>query len=282
MVYFDQVLHIIDLIITAIANCAYSFLNSNFGIATTGSFFGAVGGYLAVFFTNRRAEILSRIGRMKIAIALTDGLFNLAYNLNSQHLFELNLRYMNSKKKFSALESGNIIDLEKEITYDLKAILIPKIDFELINSQLLRETGFMGRAYSLATVLIHSLRDLERFIEIRQSLIDKIDFRSAKNDFELDQKIRLFFGLRVSSPRGNYIDEQYSDIMEGIKISVESSIWFSRELVLQMIEEAKIEASKIYMFRPKIGSVDYSNVDQKYLPNDLNFKDWRKNFTRAK
>ena len=48
---------------------------------------------------------------------------------------------------------------------------------------------------------------------------------------------------------------------------------------LQFYQDYHFDATEAFYWKHVITQED---VDQKYLPNDINFKDWRKNFTRAK
>ena len=262
-------------------------LNSNFSIAATGSFFGAVGGYVLVLITNRRAEILSKIDRTKVAIALTHSLFNVAYGLNKQHLYSFYKEYIDSKKKFEEFieeKNGNVINNSTDVVripFNCATISMPYIDFEFLNSHLLRETGFSGRAFILATELISSLHTLERNFKCRHETLNEIIEIFTKNNFNNTDKAFLYYGIEITRETDNFSYTKYLDVMKCIKNSVESCIWFSKELTLELIENAEKEAKKIYIKRPKIGSVDYSDVDSKYMPNDEYFKDYREKFKKA-
>ena len=280
MCRIHETLEMIGMAATTAASYTWGALNSDFGIAATGSFFGAVGGYFIVMVTNRRAEILSKIDRIKVAIALTHSIFNLAYSLNKQHLYDLKEEYTANKAEFVEAKSGETKGVIT-VPFNNKTIFLPYTDFELINSKLLSETGFAGRTFILATTLIRCLYDLKGQLEYRHAILNEINSISTAENLSTHDKACLYYGIKITGQEGDFRYENYSGIMEAIKISVESCIWFSKELAFELIETAEKESKKIHYKRPKVGSVDYSDVDPKYMPDDADFKDYREKFTKA-
>lgn len=261
--------------ILAVFTYIWGGINSPLGIAAVGSFFGAVGGYCIVLVTNRRSEILSKIDHLKIAIALTHSIFNLAYGLNKQQIYNLYQQYADGKTKFI---EGKAKGTPVEVLFNTSTISPPYIDFELINSKLLRETGFTGRAFLLADTLIRCLHALKEQLEYRHTVLNEINSMSLGTH----DKACLYYGIQIETPTGGFFYEKYSDVMKAIKIFTVDCEWFSKELALELIENAKKESKKIFLRRPKIGSVDYSDVDPKYMPNDADYKAWREKFIKAR
>ncbi len=254
-------------------------LNSDFGIAATGSFFGAVGGYFIVLVTNNRAEILSKIERLKIAIALTHSLFNVAYSINKQHIFELHEEYQQGRLGFVAAQTNH--PKIHSILFNIKTISFPYIDFDLISSKLLKETGFTSRAVILATTLIRCLYELRELLKQRHIVINEINSIAVDHKFDIAKKACLYYGINIKTPTGDFLYTNYFDVMNNIKDFTLDCIWLSRELAWELLENAKTLSKKIYYNRPKVGSVDYSDVDKKYLPNDDNYKNWRDKIKKA-
>jgi hypothetical protein len=87
----------------------------------------------------------------------------------------------------------------------------------------------------------------------------------------------LYYGIKFSTEEASYNYKSHSDIMESIKISIECCIWFSKELSLQLTTILEKESKKIIFGRPRIVSIDYSRVDEKYMPNDADYDAWREN-----
>jgi len=253
-----EILEWVKMAATTANSYIWAVLNSEFGIAATGSFFGAVGGYIIVMVTNHRAEILSKIARQKIAINLTHSLFNVTYGLNQQHLHDLHQRYINGKKNFISKKNNNKNNPKiQEFMFYNKIISVPHIDFELINNQLLREIGFAGRAFLLSSALVSSLHSLIEALKYRQTVLTEINNISVSQKFDNQQVAHLYYGIKIPGPTGDLFYESYSDVMDAIKKSVESCIWFSKELVIELIHNTGEEAKKIIFKRPKIGSIDY-------------------------
>ena len=275
-----EVLEIIGTATSDVASYAWAALNSNFGIAATGSFFGAAGGYVIVLVTNRRAEVLAKIDQVRVAIALTHSIFNLAYSLHKQHLYDLYEQYEVSKKEFIESKTGKASGVVT-VPFNNKTVFLPYTDFELINSKLLRETGFAGRTFILATTLIRCLYDIKGQLEYRHIVLNEINRISAELNLGTHDKACLYYGIKIETPTGDFIYENYSDVMTAIKGFVVDCEWFSKELTLELIENAKKESKKIRFKRPKIGSVDYSDVDPQYMPDDKDYKDWREKFKKA-
>lgn len=275
-----EVLEIIRMAVSDAASYTWAALNSDFGIAATGSFFGAVGGYVIVLVTNRRAEVLAKIDRIRVAIALTHSIFNLTYSLHKQHLFDLYEQYIVSKKEFIESKTSKAKGVVT-VPFNNKTISIPHIDFELLNSHLLRETGFTGRAFMLASTLIRCLHDLEGQIKYRHAVLNEINSISASQNLDTHHEACLYYGIKITDQTCDFIYENYSDVMTAIKGFVINCEWFSKELSLELIENAEKESKKIWFKRPKIGSVDYSDVDPKYMPDDKDYKDWREKFKKA-
>jgi hypothetical protein len=266
---------------SSLSSSTWDALNSNFGIAATGSFFGAVGGYVIVLVTNRRTEILTKIDRIKVATALTHSLFNLAYSLHKQHIYDLYQDYEESKTKFIEAKTGKTKNDVIRVPFNNMTLTLPYVDFELINSKLLRETGFAGRAFILATTLIRCLYDLREQLKYRHAILSEINRIAVESNLNIHDKACLYYGIKIETPTGDIYYENYSSVMKAIKAFTLDCIWFSKELTLELLENAKIESKKIFYRRPKFGSADYSDVDSKYMPNDADYKDWEEKFKKA-
>ena len=79
----------------------------------------------------------------------------------------------------------------------------------------------------------------------------------------------------------DFTDDSYNSVMQALKDTNMDCTWFSKELTLALIEFGKETAKKICIGRPKIGSVDYSDVEPEYMPNDDDYKNWREKFKKA-
>lgn len=266
---------------SSISSSTLDILNSNFGIAATGSFFGAVGGYAIVLVTNRRTEIIAKIDRIKVAIALTHSLFNLAYSLHKQHIYDLYYDYEENKAKFIEAKNGKTKNDVIRVPFNNMTLELPYVDFELINSKLLRETGFTGRAFILATTLIRCLYDLREQLKYRHSVLREINRIALESNLNTHDKACLYYGIKIERPKGDIYYENYSSVMKAIKNFTLDCIWFSKELTLELLENAKTESKNIFYRRPKFGSADYSDVDSKYMSNDTDYQDWREKFKKT-
>ncbi len=259
-------------------------LNSDFGIAATGSFFGAVGGYVIVMVSNQRTEKLSRIGALKIAIAMCHSLFNSSFGLYRQHVKDLCKSYEEEKKKFIAIESGAIqASGIVPILYDFKSLSLPHVNLTLVNSKFFEKTDLAGRAFALATTLVSTIVGLNEMVHARHEMLQSINSRAREYGLNDHDKACLYFGTKLDHPAlGRIQDQSYANVMTAINNFNEDCIWFSKELTQELIDLAKKTAKKIIFFRPRIGSVDYSDIDSKLLPKDEEYRDWREKFPKTR
>ncbi len=152
-------------------------------------------------------------------------------------------------------------------------------DFNLVNSKLLEKTDLSGRAFILATTLINSFSTLKSVIHARHEALELIKNMSHKYQLDDHDTACLYFGVKFSHPvLGDIMEQRYFDTMMAIKNFNEDCTWFSKELTQALIDEAKKIAKSLTFRRPKIGDVDYSDVDLNLLPPDAQYKDWRDKF----
>lgn len=256
------------------------FFNSNFMVAATGSFFGAVGGYVMVMITDKRKEALSKIGTLKAAISISHVLFNASLGLYKQHIKTIFETYDTDRKRFIvSKDKASTTQEEIHLTFDHRFIVFPHLDFNLINSKLLEKTDLSGRAFILATTLISSFSTLKSVIHARHEALELIKNMSHKYQLTVHDTFCLYFGIKFSHPvLGDIMEQRYFDTMMAIKDSNEDCTWFSKELTQALIDEAKKISKSLTFRRPKIGGVDYSDVDPNLLPPDAHYKDWRDKF----
>ena len=273
--YFEAFKHILILVISK----AWWLLNSDFGTAATGAFFGAAGGYCLVALNKSRDEILKKLENLRVAIAVAFSLFNVSYSLNKQNIYDLYHKYEEDKKKFVELSPDK--DNPIAIEFDHRIVRMPYIDFNLTTSKLFSECGSNSRALILATTLIRCLNDLQEQLEYRLVVLQEITQIVNENGLTAYQKACFYYGVKIEGLQGNIHYENYSDVMKSIKLSTEDCIWFSKELSLEFIENSKKISRRIFFGRPKTPSLEYSDVDARYMPCDDNYKDYREKFKKA-
>lgn len=253
------------------------FLNSDFGTAAVGSFFGAVGGYFMVILTNRRNKTFERVKALRIASAFSHMLFNTSFGLYKQQVKDLFEEYETGRKKFiethEKFKKGEKVEIA--VQFNFKKIIFPPTDLDFMNSRF-EKADLSGRSLILATTLMNSFATLKSMMEIREQILANIN--SIKSSQE--HKAFIYYGVQFPHPAGNIQEESYKNIMEGIKSFNEDCIWFSKELSEEILYLAKKESKKIWLKKPKVGSIDYSDVDPLLLPDDENYKDWREKFVR--
>lgn len=230
------------------------FLNSEFGTAAVGSFFGAVGGYAMVMITDRRKEILSKIGALKAAISLSHTLFNNSYGLYSQHIKSLYAEYERDRKKFiEALKKSTAGEkVIFDAIFDNKQFLFPPIDFNLVNSKLMEKTDLSRRAFILATTLVNSFITLKELMQQRQNFLRHIANLAEKHKLNDTEKAHLYYGTRFSHPTlGNITEESFVNIMQGINNFNVDCTWFAKELTDELIKVSKKTCKEINNFKTK-------------------------------
>lgn len=258
-------------------------LNSELGIAAVGSFAGAVGGYVIAMVINHRTEVISKVGHTKTAIAVVHSLFNTFLSLKKQHIKELCEQYEKNKNEFIELKKAKNPPREVIIPFVSHSISFPRVDFGLINTKLFEKADVTGRAYVLATTLINCIHELQNQIAYRHEALNQIAQISAEYKLDDHDRACLYYGIRLNNhpTMGNIDFQTYSDVMGHIRDFNNDIIWFSRELVWELIKNGKESAKKLIFSRPKIGSVDYSDVESSLMPDDANYKDWREKFKKA-
>jgi hypothetical protein len=93
------------------------FLNSNFGTAATGSFFGAVGGFFLVEYSNFRKGIHQKVIAINVAISFSLDILNTMLSFKKQHVKNLYERYTNDKKKFIDDLAAATKGVKRELNY---------------------------------------------------------------------------------------------------------------------------------------------------------------------
>ncbi len=256
--------------------------DSPMGIAAVGSFFGAVGGYVMVMITNRRAEVISKIRHTKTAIGITHDLFNIFLSLKKQHVKSMCELYESKKKEFVDAKSGKLSGIQEiTIPFDNKTISFPFVDFELLNSKLLEKPELPLRALVIATTLIRVIHELKNQVNFRHGVLAEVNQLAMKYDLNDHGLACLYYGIRLDRAGGSIQYDTYCNVMKAINDFCDDAIWFSKELTAELIKVGKETAGKIYFGRPKIGLVDYSDIDPSLLPKDENYKDWREKFKQA-
>lgn len=262
-------------------------LDKDYFTAAIGSFFGAVGGYVMVWLTNRRSEVFAKVGNIKKAISLTHSIFNTFLGLKKQHVKSLCENYERNRAAFIEIRQRQTLipagagPIEVVFQMDFRTLFFPHTDLELINTCLIEKADLDHRAFALANALISSIHNLKNQFDARHAIIRELNqIRQAHNLSEHDA-LCLYFGQTLEHPQlGIVTFEYYSGATIGIKDATDDVIWFSKELALELIQVAKATAKKLIFSRPKIGSVDYSDVETDLLPNDANYRDWREKFKK--
>ena len=261
-------------------NYISKMLNTNFGIAATGSFFGAVGGYVMVWYTNRRSEILSMIRHTKTAIAVSHSIFNVFLGLKRQHVKSLCADYKENQSNFTKAYNGNASG-EVRVPMGFKTISMPYLDLSLISSEFFEKTDLTFRARSLALTLITVIQELKAQIQYREDVFSEIAAMSKRLNLDEKGTACLLYGLELQDTRGNKINfQKNNDVMKAIGDFTDDSIWFSKELTNELIEIANKFSRKIIIGRPKASSIDYSDVPLGLIPEDENYKDWIEKFSK--
>lgn len=257
---------------------------SSLGVAAIGSFFGAVGGYAIIQLTNFRKEIRSKVIAINTAITTSHMILNTFLGLKKQHLKSLCQRYNESKVEYDNVQvdqphSGTAI----VTSLDFQTLNFPPINLPLINSKLFEKTDLPSRSLFLAMTLVNSIEQLKALLVSRDSIIEEMNAIVSQSDLDNNEKnrfmVHLYFGKTYNLPEGNNICyRKYSDTMEAIEGINDSCIWFSKELAEELVNVGNNTATKLRIFRPRVGSVDYSDVEADLMPNDEDFKDWREKF----
>ncbi|MDB2414391.1 hypothetical protein N9W34_01305 [Rickettsiales bacterium] len=261
-----------------------TLFNSNFGVAATGSFFGAVGGYTMVLYTNKRAEIIKKIRGLKTSVAMAHRIFNMFYGLKQQHIKPMCDRYFKGQKDFVDVQNKkHTKPTEFLIQFDFQTPKFPYMDFELINSTFFEKVDLSGRALSIAMVLVNTLAEMKGLLEYRNYVIAEINELTNKYNLGHYERACLYYGQPVTHTNlGEIHYENYSNVMRDIKIFNDSCIWFSKELLEELLKLEKETTKKVFIFRPKAGSIDFSDLEKDMMPDDNDYKDWREKFVKIK
>ncbi len=257
----------------------------DFFIAAIGSLAGAWGGAWAIQRIAERAKtkehLLKQIRLSNAAIELAQGIFSVYANLKLQHVREMKQVYDTQRALVHEVEEdyrkGKIPPGTPR-----PALTVPALTLDMLRVRpqpleriVIEELDVKGRPRPAMAELIRSIETLNRSIEARNELIDRL-----KQPGMEQQAIALIFGLPL--PSGG-VDMTFGSVVEAIYTQTDDCIHFSR-LICDDLHAYATRVREEYKSRfrapyPSVHKVVYELVEQQGLipPRDR-YVSWDEGF----
>jgi hypothetical protein len=180
------------------------FLNSNFGTAATGSFFGAVGGFFLVEYSNFRKGIYQKVIAINVAISFSLDILNTMLSFKKQHVKNLYERYTNDKKKFIDDLAAATKGVKRELNYlsDWQTLVMPTLPTDLLFKNIQEKVNLSGKALLLLTTILRVAEGLEK--AIRVAISQPPVLATVRHDHQVEAMavsnlVLLGFGLKMAA-----------------------------------------------------------------------------------
>jgi hypothetical protein len=257
--------------ITTIAN----LLNSGFGAALAGAFFGAMA---ASRIANRR-ETKSRLRDQLVvcngAAALSSAIFGNSIGFKEQISKPLVSQYKCDYERYveylKRVNSGMIKGDPFKVQYNFGSISLFHHNTEDLVSLIVLQSGAENKALMAATNLLQVLHLLDAAIKNRE--LEAARLIKIKDTTDKEEFAHIYFGIPLNT--GDH-DTRMSDAVKTIGIQLDGTIFYSKFLAEKLSKNALELASKIGRGSPEpyIFEIDMEKVEG-LLPDPAEYPDWQ-------
>lgn len=249
-------------------------LNSGFGTALAGAFFGAVA---ASYFARRHEhtqQLLQRLHASNAATSFSIATLQHALGFKDQLAKPLVDAFNGDKARYVEFlvdaKAGKIPGKQFEVEYNFGNIKLFRHNANEIERLVVREAGAEQKVIMAATFLVQTLNSLQQAIEQRDVELQRLI--PLKKELSDDQFAQAYFG--VTDATGN-VDERYCNCMSTLEVQLDSTIFYAK-LIAENLGKANSKlAKKIGRTSPKpiTFTFDHSAAGH-LLPDDSEFPDW--------
>jgi hypothetical protein len=264
-------------------------LNSAFTTSLFGALAGAYAGARAAQRITERAkdrdQLLSQIRTTNAATMVAFSASNVALAVKKQHVQSMYEEFARAKADLEAFRQQRATgqrqgNAEYRFVADMRTFTAPSVPIETLKDLVFHRVSAYGRPLALVTVLEQSFAGLKEMIAKRDVLIH----RFASGDVPKELLPNYYFGMPLPSGDTN---QEYPDLVEGIRSYVDDTIFFSSLLCADLIAHGdRAHASFTKRFgkgAPRVSTADFAGPrKQGLIPPDEQYADWLKAFSEQR
>ncbi|WP_227270532.1 hypothetical protein [Roseobacter weihaiensis] len=249
-------------------------LNSSFGTALAGAFFGAVAANYFAIRTESRQALTERLLAGNAATSFSIAIFQHAlgfkdqmYEVLVEDYFRDRERYMNfvDAKLQSPTEEVNFV-----VQYNFGSVPAFRTDADRISELIALKAGAAQKVLMAASTLQQVVDSLARCISARNEQLALLS--QQKDSMNDDEFARAYFGVEDSE--GN-IDVRLFEAVKGLQHQLDDTIFFSKYIAQNLAIQNEALAMKIGKSSPPPTKLifDQERVAQ-LLPDEMEYPDW--------
>lgn len=246
-------------------------LNSGFGSALAGAFFGALAAsYFAVRFERKRL-LLDRLMASNAATSLAIAVFQHSLGFKDQFQQPIVAEYLSDRERFINFQSNVPPIGQFAVEYNFGTVPMFRADVDKLLDLALLKSGADQKTVMAATYLLQTIHSLEVSIVTRNEQLKTLsELRAQVND---DQFARHFFG--VEDAEGN-VDVRLLEAVKAIQTQLDDTIFYSKYIAERMSKQNIRLARSLGRASPEPISFGFNaNIVDRLLPDDRNYPDWQ-------
>jgi hypothetical protein len=267
----DQIIDQLLALGTSAGQWAWWLANSNFTTALAGAAAGAYAAQWIVGRRDRKRRLIEEIRAANIAIMMAFEIVNTFCALKAQHVRRLKQTFDAQRKELDAVRvksRTSSAPVAFELKADFEALQIPQLPTALMQTLLFEKISIAARPLSLFMTLGRSIDGFADAVRQRQGVIDWCKQHAPLGD---DVLIPLYFGL--PNGRGQE-DRTYPDSVEAIAGYADDCIFFSKNLMEDLVAHGKRMARRYGRAAPRIHEPDLAKaVQQNLIPERVHYAD---------
>lgn len=259
-------------------NGVIGFINSQFFSSMWGALLGAFAGAFAAHSMSvnarQREELEGQIRAVNSAITAAFLICNTLLSVKKQQITTMHKTFLDEKTRFEACLKDPTHADTRIFGLDMEYLHMPQVPAELLYRQAYEKLDLRGRQLGLVSALSNSLSLLQRYFELRNSLLDR--FRETLLPLPEEIKLAHYFG--IPTPDG-HIHKEYADALEGINQEANNAIFFSSQLCSDLVMHGNVlRDNYVKKYRKEIEKISAPNFDtpeaKGLIPDSKEYESW--------
>lgn len=260
-------------------------VNSAFTTSLIGALAGAYAGARAAQRiterTKDREQLLAQIRTTNAAIMVAFSACNAGLAVKKQHVQPMYEEFSRAKAELETLRQKRTTgqlqgNAEFRFFADMRVFPAPSAPIETLKDLVFHQISAYGRPLALVAVLEQSFSGVKEMIARRDAMIH----RFASGAVPKDLLPNYYFGMPLP---GGDVNQEYPDLIEGIRSHVDDIAFFSSLLCADLAAHGSrayaLFTKKYGKGAPKVSTADFSGPrKQGLIPSDAQYAGWIRAF----